>query len=122
MSNVFYATGKQIYNAAVAGANCGYNRSTDDHSKYSDLLSQNFKLMMGSITNESARRKFLKLTKNDWKRAYFPISLIKIRQHKAGAPCEKHARVYLHSKEGAIFDIPMKKWDAICEESARLLS
>lgn len=121
MSNVVYATGKQIYNAAVAGANCGFNRSTDDHSKYSDFFSQYFKLMLSSVTNKSDRRDYLKITKNDWKKAYLPISLALVHKHKAGVPCESHARVYLRSKEGAVFDIPMKKWDAICEESARLL-
>jgi hypothetical protein len=121
MSKVFYASGRQIYNAAVAGAKCGYNRSTDDHCKYSEFFCQYLKLMLDSITNESARREFLNLTKNDWKKAYFPISLALVHKHKAGVPCESHARVYLRSKEGAVFDIPMEKWDLICKESARLL-
>ena len=122
MSNVVYATGKQIFNAAVAGANCGYNRSTDDHNKYSDLLSQHFNVMLADITNRADRRNVLKKTRNDWKQAYLPISLAIVHNHKAGEICEEHARVYLPSNPSAAFDIPMTYWKAICKESARLLS
>jgi hypothetical protein len=122
MSNVVYATGKQIYNAAVAGANCGYNRSTDDHSKYSDLLNQYFKSFLSRITNEADRRKVIKKTRNDWRKAYLPLSLALVHKHKAGEPCEEHARVYMPLNASAIFDIPMAHWNAICTKSPRLLS
>lgn len=122
MSNEVYATGKQIYDAAVAGANCSYNRSTDDHSKYSDLISQHFSVMLADITNRADRRSVMKKTRNDWKQAYLPISLALVHKHKAGEICEEHARVYLPSNLNAAFDIPMTHWNAICKESARLLS
>jgi len=111
MSNTIFATGEKIYQAAIAGASRGYNRSTDDYRKYERALCEHYREMLKTVGNRATRRGIQKSTGNDWRRAYLPLSLALLHKHKGGLPCETHARVYLCSNPGAVFDIPMLHWE-----------
>ncbi len=111
MSNMIFTTGGKIYQAAIAGAAQGYNRSTDDHQEYERALCEHYQEMLKTVENRATRRGIQKSTGNDWRRAYLPLSLALLHKHKGGLPCETHARVYLCSNPGAVFDIPMLHWE-----------
>jgi hypothetical protein len=113
MPNMIFATGKKIYQAAIAGAAQGYNRSTDDHHEYERALCEHYREMLKTVKNRATRRGIQKSIGNDWRRAYFPLSLALLHKHKGGLPCETHARVYLCSNPGAVFDIPMSHWEEL---------
>lgn len=108
-----YAKGQEIYNAAVEGAKRGYNRSTDDYTRYEELLSKVFEQHLNTCSDRTKRRSIMRNTKGDWRNAYLPITLMMQHKHKAGIPCEAHARVCLPPNYGAIFDIPLESWSRI---------
>ena len=105
-----FATGEQIYQAAVEGAKCGYNRSTDNYKNYEELISQQYKTMLNTLCNREERRTIQKQTRNNWRKAFLPLSLALVHEHVGGQPSEAHARVYLSSNPAAVFDIPMGRW------------
>lgn len=117
---VVFVKGQSIYNAAVDGAKRGYNRSTDDHTQYEKALAETFHQQLESCGNREERRSVLKKTKGDWRNAYLPICLALHHHHKAGVPCETHARVFMPPNYGAVFDIPLEHWDAFVAANARL--
>jgi hypothetical protein len=120
MFKVIFATGEQIYKAAVAGALRGYNRSTDDHGKYAQLLEQHYKDMLNDAGNRVARRKIMKSTGNDWRRANLPLSIALVHKHIGGQECEEHARVFLTSNPTRVFDIPMNHWNEMSNQYMRM--
>lgn len=115
-----YVKGQHIYNAAVEGAKRGYNRSTDDYTRYEELLSKVFEQHLNTCANREERRSVMKKTKGNWRNAYLPICLALHHHYKGGQPCEPHARVYMPPEMGAVFDIPLKDWDFFVKSSVRL--
>jgi hypothetical protein len=121
MFEVIFATGEQIYTAAVAGAERGYNRSTDDYTKYAALLEQHYRAMLSEVGDRATKRRIQKQTSNSWRKAYLPLSLALVHTHIAFQPSEAHARVFLTSNPSTVFDIPMDYWDEMREQSEQLL-
>jgi hypothetical protein len=122
MFKVIFATGEQIYSAAVAGAMRGYNRSTDEHSKYAEVLEEHYKAMLSEVRNRRERRNIKRNTRNDWRRAYLPLSMALVHKHIGGKECEEHARVFLTSNPARVFDIPMQNWKEMSVQSDSLFS
>ena len=120
MSQLIYATGKQIYEAAVAGAKRGYNRSTDDYYSYEEIISEHYKAMLEGLKTRAQRRLVQKHTGNDWRKAYLPLSLALVHKHIGGQECEEHARVYLITNPFCVFDIPMSDWNAMSQNFKHL--
>ena len=120
MSNVIFATGEQIYTAAVAGAERGYNRSTDEHSNYEKVIDEHYKAMLNDVSNRAERRRIQKHTGNNWRKAYLPLSMALVHKHIGGKECEEHARVYLTSNPARVFDIPMNHWNVLSKKSKQL--
>ena len=116
MSSQVYVKGSDIYEAAVAGAKRGYNRSTDDSSAYADALNKCLQKLLSSCSREQ-RRRVLKGTGGKWKTAVLPLSLALIHKHIGGVPCEEHARVYLSTDPFNVFDIPIVHWDRFVENN-----
>lgn len=110
MTNVIFALGDEIYDAALAGAALGYNRTTNDYQYYERAINAEFQANLNDIPRE-ARHRIQKITGNNWRKAHLPLCLAMIHHHKKGIPCEAHARVYLSSNPGALFDIPMSEWE-----------
>ena len=110
MSNMIFAIGEQIYQAAIEGAKCGYNRSTDNYKNYEQMISQQYETILRTLCNREERRTIQKQTCNNWKKAFLPLSLALVHKHIGGQPSEAHARVYLSSHPASVFDIPMVRW------------
>lgn len=111
MSTIIYARGYEIFDAAVAGAKLQYNRSTDNHKTYSEALRQHYKELTNSIKDIAVRKRVIKATNGEWYGAYLPLGLALIHEHRALEKFEPHARVFLTTDPGMVFDIPMKDWD-----------
>ncbi len=122
MSNSVFVTGQTIYAAAVAGAVRGYNRSTDDHSKYAQMIKAHYEAMTASVVNRAVRRRIRQCTNKNWQQAYLPVQLALVHSHILGQRCEEHARVYLTTNPTLVFDIPMEHWDSMQEESRKRFS
>jgi len=122
MSKVIFATGEQIYSAAIAGAKRGYNRSTDKHSTYEDAIEEHFKAMLSDVVDGSERRRIQQHTGNNWRKAYLPLSMALVHKHIGGQECEEHARVYLTSNPARVFDIPMNHWSVMSKKSKQLFT
>ena len=120
MSKVIFATGEQIYSAAIAGALRGYNRSTDKHSTYEKVITEHYKAMLSDVVNRSERRRIQRHTGNNWRKAYLPLSMALVHNHIGGQLCEEHARVYLTSNPARMFDIPMDHWNVMSQQSKQL--
>ena len=120
MFEVIFATGEQIYTAAIAGAERGYNRSTDDHVKYEAMIKRHYKLMLSKVVNRAERRRIKKNTGNNWRKAYLPLKLALIHCHIGGKPCEAHARIFLTTDLRTVFDIPMDYFEGMKEQSKLL--
>jgi len=120
MDKTIFATGEQIYTAAVAGAERGYNRSTDQHSKYAELINEHYEEMTDAVSNKAARRRIRERTGNDWRKAYLPLSMALVHRHIGGELCEEHARVFLTSNPARVFDIPMNHWNEMRRQSKEL--
>lgn len=119
--NTVYVKGSDIYDAAVAGAKRGYNRSTDNYASYEEALSESFDYFVSTIGNREARRSVMKKTKGSWRKAYLPLSLAMVHKHIGGEPSEPHARVYL-GNDFQVFDIPLENWEKFEVMSSELLS
>ena len=122
MFKVIFATGEQIYTAAVAGAKRGYNRSTDEHSKYAEVIDEHYNAMLSDVSNRAERRRIKKHTGNDWRKAYLPLSMALVHKHICGQECEEHARVFLTSNPARVFDIPMNHWNEMSKQSEQLFA
>ena len=117
MANIQVASGQQIFEAAVEGAKRKYNRSTDDYSVYESMLHEFYEIMLSDENNKAACDRVRKRTKNNWRNANFPITLIMYHKHRAMKPCEIHARVCLTSFYNKIFDIPLGYWEFFEEKN-----
>lgn len=79
---------QDVYNALVAGAECEYNRSTDDYNVYKSL------------------------TKECDEQGNIPVTFLMFHHYKMARPCETHARIYIFSLQ-YIFDIPLPHWNRL---------
>ncbi len=122
MSEVIYAKGYEIYDAAVAGANLKFNRSTDNKKVYSDALKSHYKKLTSSIKDSALRKKVIKATNGEWYGAYLPLALALTHEHRALEKCEPHARVYLTTDPGMVFDIPMHSWNRMVTRNRELVN
>ena len=87
-----YVKGQDIFKAAVAGANLGYNRSTDHHEAYEVALKECFDHFLATSGNRKERRSVMRNTNNDWRNAYLPLCLALYHRHIAGKPTAVPAR------------------------------
>ena len=110
MPMMIFATGEQIYEAAIEGAKCGYNRTTNNYIHYEELISTEYEMLLSTLCNREERRTIRKQTRNNWRKAFLPLSLALVHKHIQGQPSEAHARVYLSSNPSTVFDIPMSRW------------
>ena len=117
MANIQVASGQQIYDAAVEGAKRKFNRSTDDYSVYESMLHEFYEMMLTDKNNNSACERVRNRTKNNWRNANFPITLIMYHKHRARKNCETHARVCLTSFYNKVFDIPLDYWELFEEQN-----
>lgn len=96
-TEIIFCDENEFYNACVAGAECGYNRTTYDYAYLKEVIN--------------------KMRKDD---GQVPVSLIMEHHHKQMQPCEPHARVMLgHPRY--IFDIPMDHWNHLNGKERREL-
>jgi hypothetical protein len=117
MANIQVASGQQIFDAAVEGAKRKFNRSTDDYSIYESMLNEFYEMMLSDNNNKAACDRVRNRTKNNWRNANFPITLIMYHKHRAMKSCETHARVCLTSFYNKIFDIPLEYWELFEEQN-----
>lgn len=119
--STIYAKGFDIYNAAVAGSMRGYNRSTNDHARYADALSQCYAEVIEDFADSPAEQQQILLhTKGKWQNAKLPLTLAMLHKHKGGKSCETHCRVYLYANCAAVFDIPLSHWQRLCAKNEKL--
>jgi hypothetical protein len=111
MAYIVFASGKQILDAAAEGANRKFNRSTKDCAVYESMLQVFYERMLSDSTRKSYCDKARKLTKNNWRNAQFPLTLLMYHKHRAMQPCETHARICVMGQYQHIFDIPLEYWE-----------
>lgn len=111
MRNFVVAIGEQIYQSAIEGAKRKFNRSTDNYEVYEAMLHEYYELMLDDPSNKAACARIRKLTKNNWRNANMPLTLVMLHKHRAFEPCETHARVCLMGMELKVFDIPLNFWN-----------
>ena len=113
MIDYVIATGEQIYQAAIEGAKRKFNRSTDDYKSYESMLEDFYNLMLDDPKNKEACESVRRRTKNNWRNANFPMTLLIFHEHRASQPCEVHARVCLMGNHQKVFDIPLSFWELL---------
>lgn len=111
--NYVYVLGSKILSAAIAGAKCGYNRSTDDMEVYVNRLSESRIYWLKKISR-NGRRKIKQVQAKFSPRkkilnTVYPVSLLMVHEHKQGKSCEPHARILLYPS--TVIDIPMHCWE-----------
>ena len=116
MKTLVYVPGRAIYDAAVAGSVCGFNRSTTDHSFYENCLSEIYKGLL-NMASSDLKKKIKRNTKNDWRNAYLPVQFLMFHDHIKGKKSEVHARVLLQGNTNNIIDIPMFFWMLFLEKN-----
>lgn len=121
MLKTAFATGNEIYAAAVEGAKRGYNRSTDNYAAYEDAISDVYEYYLSTATR-STRRAIEHKTKGDWRNAYLPLMLMMEHKHIGGKPSETHARVMLQGKGVTFIDIPLDRWEQFESQTKELLA
>ena len=117
MKYIVFASGKQIIDAAAEGANRKFNRSTKDSAVYESMLHEFYELMLSDSTRKSLCEKARRRTKNNWRNAQFPLTLLMYHKHRAMQPCETHARICVMGQYQQIFDIPLEHWKLFEEQS-----
>ena len=115
--HIINCNGFDIYNAAVAGAKCGYNRSTDNSSRYAELIGECYNELLADVGDEDLQQQIIKNTNGKWQEATLPLCLALLHHHKAGKKCETHARVFLATNPVSVFDIPLLHWQRLCKQS-----
>lgn len=85
-ASAIYCNSEAFYNACVAGAECGYNRTTYDYACLKGIIDAQ-RDAEGNV----------------------PVIFVMEHYYKLGQPCEVHARVMLGTDY--IFDIPMVYWN-----------
>jgi hypothetical protein len=111
--------GRDIYGAAVAGAKCGYNHSTNDFSAYEGILAECFKYHLSTVSDPAVKLDIWRTTRGDWRNAYLPVSFLMEHEHIGGKPSEMHARIAVHSNTMKVMDVPMDKWRSL-ERNAKV--
>jgi hypothetical protein len=81
------------------------------------MLNEFYEAMLSDKQNKAACDRVRKRTKNNWRNANFPITLLMEHKHRALQPCETHARVCMMGQYHQIFDIPMEYWELFEEQS-----
>ncbi len=119
MHNYAVASGEQLFDALVEGANRKYNRSSDDKTVYETVLLDFYEYMLKDLT-KSQRKSIRKQTNNNWRNAYFPIQLLMFHKHKAFVPCETHARILLPSSDFQVFDIPLEYFNLFQKQAKQI--
>jgi hypothetical protein len=113
MQDYVFVHGFEIYEAAIEGANRGYNRSADDCEILSVILKNEYELLIKNCTDDPKKRKQIRRnTKNNWRLAVMPLQFLMIHKQIDSAPSEEHVRVML-CESNSIFDIPVKSWDKL---------
>ena len=110
---MLYVKGKLIFEAALAGAECGYNRSTMDTAVYESLLEDCYDYCLDMVGDDILVSNIRKVTNDSWEEAMLPIDLALYHDYMGGSTCERHARVYLGHEPGVVFDIPLSYWHAM---------
>ena len=110
MTKTILATAKSIEKAMEAGNKRNYNHTIKSAGERRRLLENHFNRMLLTVKSDEAKQRILDNKIENRHGAYLPITLALIHKHKAGEPCEDHARVYLTSDPSRIFDIPMANW------------
>ena len=120
--NTIYCKGSDIYNAAVAGAKRGYNRSTDDYGNYATVIGGCYSELLADIDDAVVRQQVIRNTNGMWESATLPLCLALLHHHKGGKKCETHARVYLGTNPASVFDIPLSHWQRLCVRSEKYVT
>ena len=120
MSQMTFALGSDIYKACVAGAKRKFNRSTDNHKAYEDVLSESFQYYLTEFASREERRKINRKTKGNWRNAYLPVCLAMKHEHIGGLPSEEHARIYFPHATGSVVDISWSDWVEMERKSSLL--
>jgi hypothetical protein len=121
MSQITFALGSDIYTACVEGAKRKFNRSTDNHKAYEEVLSESYKFYLDQFATREDRRRINRKTKGNWRNAYLPVCLAMKHKHIGGLPSEDHARIYFPHSIGSVIDIPWSNWVAM-ERTSSLLN
>lgn len=111
MNECIFATGQQIYDAAVEGAKRKYNRSTDNHSIYSTRLEELYEFMLRDLPKKD-QKIVRKNTNNSWRKAFLPMDFVMYHKHIQGKESEVHVRMMLVSDRTSVIDIPLECWEA----------
>ncbi len=118
MNDFLYVHGQFIYNAAVAGAKAGFNRSTEDYLAYELALQECYAWCLSCCTKEE-RRKLNAFTGGSWQKARLPLGVVGEHNFIAGQPAKSHMRVFLANNPAAVFDIPLAYWHLIEHKYSR---
>jgi hypothetical protein len=111
MREVNFATGQQIYDAAVEGAKRKYNRSTDNHSIYEVRLEELYEFMLKDLSKQ-IEKSVRKNTDNSWRKTFLPIEFLMYHKHIQRKESEVHVRIMLSSQRVSVIDIPLECWEA----------
>ncbi len=104
-----FATGADIYMAAVESAKQKYSRSTDDYSLYEQLLESVYEYQLSKMPPEK-QEETRDNTNNDWRQAYLPIYFLRKHSYISSKLTEPRARVVLKTPMNTLIDIPMRSW------------
>ena len=110
MTKTILATARSIEKAMEAGNKRNYNHTIKSAGERRRLLEDHFTRMLLTVKSDEAKQRILDNKIESRQGIYLPITLALVHKHKAGEPCEDHARVYLTSNPSRIFDIPMANW------------
>ena len=110
MSETILATVNSIKKAMKKGCRLGYNHSIKEINEMDRLIEDHFKEMIMTVKNEKARLNIMKKKIKNPRTIMLPITLALVHKHRMGIECEDHARVFLTTMPGRIFDIPMTDW------------
>jgi hypothetical protein len=119
MNSTVYAKGADIYSAFVHGAECKYNRSTDDYSSYETQIAKSYEYWLKCAGGREQVRAIKRKTKGDWRNAYLPLNIAFMHKRIAGQPAEMHARVYLADAPSSVVDIPWGDWEKMEKSSPK---
>jgi hypothetical protein len=110
---IVYVTGLEIYNAAVQGTKCGYNRTASDVRNYERVLQKCYDWHMGCVKSKREAKRICTRTKNSWRNAKLPVEFMVEHKHKGGEIGEPHARICVIGEGRTYIDVPMDSWNAL---------
>jgi hypothetical protein len=119
MTSTIYAKGSEIYAAFVRGAECKYNRSTDDYSSYETQLAKSYDYWLKCAGGREQIRALKRKSKGNWRNAYLPLNIAMMHKRAAGHPVDVHARVFLADAPSAVVDIPWADWEKLEKASPK---